>query len=169
MSRFGLDKAQSEPTTSDVFAEGMTFTMGPEKLVHFGTVKKSIAKAFDIKQEVFYADFNWNAILKMVGGKIKFSEIPKYPGVRRDLALLVNQSVQFDSIYKIARQTEKALLKNIELFDVYEGAKLPEGKKSYAVGFTFQDSTKTLTDVQIDKIISKLQKNFETELEAVLR
>lgn len=169
LSRFGLDKVQSEPTTSDVFAEGMTFTMGPEKLVHFGTVKKSIAKAFDIKQEVFYANFNWNAILKMVGGKIKFSEIPKYPGVRRDLALLVNQSVQFDSIYKIARQTEKALLKNIELFDVYEGAKLPEGKKSYAVGFTFQDSTKTLTDVQIDKIISKLQKNFETELEAVLR
>ena len=169
LSRFGLEKAQSEPTNSDVFAEGMTFTIGTEKLVHFGTVKKSIAKAFDIKQEVFYADFNWNAILKLVGGKIKFTDIPKYPEVRRDMALLVDQSVQFDSIYKIARQTEKSLLKNIDLFDVYEGANLPEGKKSYAVGFTIQDATKTLTDVQIDKIMSKLQKNFETELEAVLR
>ncbi len=169
LSRFGVDKVQSEPTTSDVFAEGMTFTIGTEKLVHFGTVKKSIAKAFDIKQEVFYADFNWNAVLKLVGGKIKFTDIPKYPEVRRDLALLVDHSVQFDSIYKIARQTEKSLLKNIDLFDVYEGANLPEGKKSYAVGFTIQDATKTLTDVQIDKIMSKLQKNFETELAAVLR
>ncbi len=169
LSRFGLEKAQSEPTISDVFAEGMAFTIGTEKIVNFGTVKKSIAKVFDIKQEVFYADFNWNAILKLVGNKIKFIEIPKYPEVRRDLALLVNDTIQFDSIYKIARQTEKSLLKNIDLFDVYQGNNLPEGKKSYAVSFTIQDATKTLTDVQIDKIMSKLQKNFETELEAVLR
>lgn len=169
LARFGLEKVQSQPSTSDVFAEGIALLLGPEKLVDFGTVKKSIAKAFDIKQEVFYADFNWNAILKLVGSKIKFTEIPKYPEVRRDLALLVDQSVQFDSIYKIARQTEKSLLKKIDLFDVYEGQNLPEGKKSYAVGFTIQDATKTLTDVQIDKIMSKLQKNFETELSAVLR
>ena len=169
LSRFGLEKAQSEPTSSDVFAEGMAFTIGTEKIVNFGTVKKSIAKAFDIKQEVFYADFNWNAILKLVGGKIKFTDIPKYPEVRRDLALLVDEAVQFESIYKIARQTEKSLLKKIDLFDVYQGSNLPEGKKSYAVSFTIQDATKTLTDVQIDKIMSKLQKNFETELQAVLR
>lgn len=169
LARFGLEKAQSQPSTSDVFAEGIALFFGPEKIVDFGTVKKSIAKAFDIKQEVFYADFNWNAILKLVGGKIKFSEIPKYPEVRRDLALLVDQSVQFESIYKIAQQTEKSLLKKIDLFDVYEGKNLPEGKKSYAVGFTIQDSTKTLTDVQIDKIMLKLQHNFETELNAVLR
>jgi phenylalanyl-tRNA synthetase beta chain len=169
LARFGLEKAQSKPSTSDVFAEGIALFLGPEKIVDFGTVKKSIAKAFDIKQEVFYADFNWNAILKLVGGKIKFSEIPKYPEVRRDLALLVDQSVQFESIYKIAQQTEKSLLKKIDLFDVYEGKNLPEGKKSYAVGFTIQDSTKTLTDVQIDKIMLKLQHNFETELNAVLR
>lgn len=169
LARFGLEKAQSQPSTSDVFAEGIALFLGPEKIVDFGTVKKSIAKAFDIKQEVFYADFNWNAILKLVGGKIKFVEIPKYPEVRRDLALLVDQSVQFESIYKIARQTEKSLLKKIDLFDVYEGKNLPEGKKSYAVGFTIQDPTKTLTDVQIDKIMLKLQHNFETELNAVLR
>lgn len=169
LSRFGLDKIQSEPTTSDIFAEGMAYMLGGTKLVDFGTVKKSITKAFDIKQEVFYADFNWNVVLKLVGGKIKFTEIPKYPEVRRDLALLLNESIQFDSIYKIARQTEKVLLKNIHLFDVYQGDNLPKGKKSYAVSFTIQDNSKTLTDVQIDKIMSKLQKNFETELEAVLR
>ncbi len=169
LSRFGLEKVVSQPSTSTVFAEGMALSFGSEKLVDFGTVKKSIAKSFDIKQEVFYADFNWNVILKLVGGKIKFTEIPKYPEVRRDLALLVDHSVAFESIYKIAQQTEKSLLKNIDLFDVYQGANLPEGKKSYAVGFTIQDTTKTLTDVQIDKIMSKLQKNFETELNAVLR
>ena len=169
LSRFGLEKVVSQPSTSTVFAEGMALSFGGEKLVDFGTVKKSIAKSFDIKQEVFYADFNWNVILKLVGGKIKFTEIPKYPEVRRDLALLVDDSVAFESIYKIAQQTEKSLLKNIDLFDVYQGANLPEGKKSYAVGFTIQDTTKTLTDVQIDKIMSKLQKNFETELNAVLR
>jgi phenylalanyl-tRNA synthetase beta chain len=169
LTRFGLQKVQSEPTTSDLFAEGIAYKLGTQKLVDFGTVKKSIVKAFDIKQEVFYADFNWNAILRLVGSKIKFTEIPKYPEVRRDLALLVDDSVSFDSIYKIARQTEKSLLKNIDLFDVYQGGNLPEGKKSYAVSFIIQDATKTLTDVQIDKIMSKLQKNFESELEAVLR
>ena len=169
LSRLGLEKIKNQPTTSDVFAEGMAIFIGTEKIVDFGTVKKSIAKAFDIKQEIFYADFNWNAVLKFVGSKIKFIEIPKYPEVRRDLALLVDESVNFDSIYTIAQQTEKSLLKNIQLFDVYQGANLPEGKKSYAVSFTIQDTSKTLTDVQIDKIMSKLQKNFETELQAVLR
>ncbi|WP_432671120.1 phenylalanine--tRNA ligase subunit beta [Flavobacterium sp. SM2513] len=169
LSRFGLQKTQGQPTTSDIFAEGMALYIGTEKIVDFGTIKKAITKALDIKQEVFYADFNWNAILKLVGGKIKFTEIPKYPEVRRDLALLVDDSVQFDSIYKIARQTEKALLKKIDLFDVYQGNNLPEGKKSYAVSFTIQDASKTLTDVQIDKIMSKLQKNFETEIGATLR
>lgn len=169
LSRLGLEKIKNQPTTSDVFAEGMAIFIGTDKIVDFGTVKKSIAKAFDIKQEIFYADFNWNAVLKFVGSKIKFIEIPKYPEVRRDLALLVDESVNFDSIYTIAQQTEKSLLKNIQLFDVYQGANLPEGKKSYAVSFTIQDTSKTLTDVQIDKIMSKLQKNFETELQAVLR
>jgi phenylalanyl-tRNA synthetase beta chain len=132
-------------------------------------LKKSILKHFGIKQEVFFADFNWALILKLIATKIKYTEIPKYPEVRRDLALLIDQSVTYDSIYNIARQTEKTLLKDINLFDVYEGQNLPEGKKSYALSFTIQDSSKTLTDVQIDKIMSKLQHNFETELGAILR
>jgi phenylalanyl-tRNA synthetase beta chain len=169
LERLGICKIQNKPLTSDVFAEGMVVACGQDTLVEFGTVKKSILKHFDIKQEVFYADFNWNLILKLIGTKIKFTDIPKYPEVRRDLALLVDESVAFESIYAIARQSEKSLLKDINLFDVYAGKNLPEGKKSYAVSFTLLDSSKTLTEEQIDKIMSKLQKNLETELGASLR
>ena len=169
LSRLGIEKTKNQPVTSDVFAEGIALTVGTETLVEFGTLKKSILKHFDIKQEVFYADFNWASVLKLVSTKIKFTDIPKYPEVRRDLALLVDEAVAFESVYKIAIQTEKSLLKDINLFDVYQGKNLPEGKKSYAVSFTIQDSSKTLTDEQIDKVMSKLQKNFENELVAVLR
>ena len=169
LSRLGIDKTQNKPVISDVFAEGIAITLGTETLVELGTVKKSIVKHFDIKQEVLFADFNWNAILKSLNNKIKFTEIPKYPEVRRDLALLVDESVAFEEIYNSARQTEKSLLKDITLFDVYVGKNLPEGKKSYAVSFTIQDTSKTLTDVQIEKIMSKLQSNFETQLGAQLR
>ena len=169
LSRFGIQKTQNSPVTSDVFSEGIAIGSGHNLLVEFGVVKKSILKHFGIKQEVFYADFNWDLLLKAISSKIKFTEIPKYPEVRRDLALLIDQNVTYDNIYTIARQTEKSLLKGINLFDVYEGKNLPEGKKSYALSFTIQDSSKTLTDAQIDKIMGKLQKNFETELGASLR
>jgi phenylalanyl-tRNA synthetase beta chain len=152
-----------------VFSEGIAIGFGNDSIVEYGVVKKSILKHFDIKQEVLYADFNWDLILKFLSNKIKFTEIPKYPEVRRDLSLLLDDNVTFDALYKIARQTEKSLLKEISLFDVYQGKNLPEGKKSYALSFTIQDATKTLTDTQIDKIMSKLQNNFETELGAVLR
>ena len=169
LSRLGIEKIQNIPVTSDVFSEGIAIEIGNETIVELGVVKKSILKHFGIKQEVFYADFNWDLILKKISTKIKYVEIPKYPEVRRDLALLVDQNVTYESIYNIARQTEKSLLKDIDLFDVYEGQNLPEGKKSYALSFTIQDNSKTLNDVQIDKIMSKLQKNFETELGASLR
>ncbi|HQW69037.1 MAG TPA: phenylalanine--tRNA ligase subunit beta [Flavobacterium sp.] len=169
LERLGIQKLQNKPVETDVFAEGIAIASGNDTLVEFGTVKKSILKHFDIKQEVFYADFNWNLILKLIGTKIKFTDIPKYPEVRRDLALLVDENVAFDAIYTIARQTEKSLLKNVNLFDVYQGKNLPEGKKSYAISFTLQDNSKTLTDEQIDKIMTKLQKNLENEIGASLR
>ena len=169
LNRLGIFKIQNKTVESDVFAEGIAIASGNDTLVEFGTVKKSILKHFDIKQEVLFADFNWNLILKAINNKIKFADIPKYPEVRRDLALLVDNTVAFDSIYNVARQTEKSLLKDINLFDVYEGKNLPEGKKSYAVSFTLQDNTKTLTEEQIDKIMSKLQKNLENEVDASLR
>ncbi|SHG24500.1 phenylalanyl-tRNA synthetase beta subunit [Flavobacterium segetis] len=169
LSRLGITKIQNQPVDSDVFSEGITIGYGNDSLVKLGIVKKSILKHFGIKQEVFYADFNWALILKTISTKIKFTDIPKYPEVRRDLALLVDKNVTYDSIYNLARQTEKLLLKDVNLFDVYEGQNLPEDKKSYALSFTIQDNTKTLTDTQIDKIMSKLQNNFETELGASLR
>ena len=133
-------------------------------------MKKSILKHFDISQDVLYADFNWDAILEIVKrNKITFKDIPKYPEVRRDFALLLDDAVSFEAIYKIAKQSEKQLLKSVNLFDVYQGKNLPKGKKSYAVSFTLQDENKTLTDKQIDKIMNKLQTNFEKQLGAELR
>lgn len=169
LEKLGIQKATSIPVTTDVFAEGIALGIGQETLVEFGVVKKSILKSFGIKQEVLFADFNWALVLKLVSNKIKFTDIPKYPEVRRDLALLVDTAVTYDAIYKIARQTEKSLLKEVNLFDVYEGNNLPEGKKSYALSFIIQDENKTLEEAQIDKIMSKLQRNFETELGASLR
>ena len=169
LNRLGIDKISNAPVQSDIFSEGTSVCYNNDTLVEMGVVKKSILKHFGIKQDVYYADFNWDLVLKIITGKIKYSDIPKYPEVRRDLALLIDQNTTYESIYNLAKQTEKALLKDINLFDVYEGDKLPEGKKSYALSFTIQDNTKTLTDTQIDKIMSKLQQTFENELGASLR
>ena len=170
LSKLNIDsKVKTVPVSHDIFAEGIGFAIGNEVIAEFGTIKKPVLKHFDIKQDVFFGDINWDAIQKYISNKIKLVDIPKFPEVRRDLALLVNQSVTFEQLYHVAKQTEKALLKNINLFDVYEGKNLPEGKKSYALSFTIQDTSKTLTDDQIDKIMSKLQSNFETQFEAVLR
>ena len=170
LSKLNIDtKVKTVPVSQDVFAEGMGFAIGNEVIAEFGTIKKSVLKQFDIKQDVFFGDVNWDAIQKYVSNKIKLVDIPKFPEVRRDLALLVNQSATFEELYVVAKQTEKSLLKNINLFDVYEGKTLPEGKKSYALSFVLQDTSNTLTDVQIDKIMNKLQSNFETKFEAVLR
>jgi len=170
LCRLGLDKkVTSLPFQNDVFAEGLALAVGKEIIVEFGTIKKAILKHFDIKQEVLYADFNWGTIQKYVSNKIKYADIPKYPEVRRDFALLVDEKIQFEQLFNIAKQSEKNLLKDINLFDVYQGNNLPEGKKSYAVSFILQDNSKTLTDTQIDKIMSKLQGDFESQLGASLR
>ena len=135
-----------------------------------GLVKKSILKHFDIKQDILFADFNWDAILKQLGNSpILFKEIAKYPEVKRDFALLLNQKTTYKELHDIAYTTERKFLKDLSLFDVYEGKNLPEGKKSYAVSFTLQDDKSTLTEKQIDKIMSKLQAAYERELGATLR
>jgi phenylalanyl-tRNA synthetase beta chain len=168
-SRLALPKTQTVPVNSDFFGEGIALGIGQDNIVEFGTVKKSILKHFDIKQDVFYADFNWGMILKLLSTKIKFQEIPKYPEVRRDFALLVDNNITFESLYNSAKQTEKTFLKEVNLFDVYQGGTLPEGKKSYALSFIIQDNSKTLTEEQIDKIMNKLKGNFEKDFDAVLR
>ncbi|MEO0059051.1 MAG: hypothetical protein RLZZ312_698, partial [Bacteroidota bacterium] len=169
LERLGISKTKNIATTLDFFTEGLSLHVGSSTLVEFGTIKKSVLKNFDIKQEVFYADFNWATILKLISTKIKISEIAKFPEVTRDLALLIDDQINFDQIASLAKTTEKILLKNIDLFDVYIGKNLPEGKKSYAVRFTLLDDTKTLNDVAIDDVMSRLQHSFEKELGATLR
>ncbi|WP_426430038.1 phenylalanine--tRNA ligase subunit beta [Winogradskyella sp. HB-48] len=170
LERLGLNKLKSSPNKTDILSEGMSLSLGKKKLVEFGLVKKSVLKHFGIAHPVLFADFNWDNVLDMAKhNSIKFTAIPKYPEVRRDFALLLDNKVTFEDIYSLAKQTEKQLLKDINLFDVYEGKNLPAGKKSYAVSFTLQDENKTLTDKQIDKIMSKLQSNFESQLGAELR
>lgn len=169
LERLGIKNIVSNTLQTDIFAEGMIFETGASTLVEFGTIKKSVLKHFDIKQEVFFADFNWSSVLKHISNTIKFTEISKYPEVRRDLALLLDAQIEFSKVLELAKKTEKSLLKEVDLFDVYEGKNLPEGKKSYAVSFILQDTTKTLTDSQIDKTMSKLTQAFETELGASLR
>ncbi|MDX1277867.1 phenylalanine--tRNA ligase subunit beta [Oceanihabitans sediminis] len=170
LERLGISRFKEAPSKEAVFNEGLTFNLGKNKLVSFGLVKKNILKHFGINQEVLFADFNWDAILEVAKhNKIKFKEISKYPKIRRDFALLLDENVSFESIHDIAKKTEKQLLKEVSLFDVYQGKNLPKDKKSYAVSFTFQDEHKTLTDKQIDKIMNKLQSSFERQLGAELR
>jgi phenylalanyl-tRNA synthetase beta chain len=170
LNRLGIQNIKTTPTKNDVFSEGITLNLGKIKLVDIGVVKRSILKEFGIKQEVLFADFNWENVLK-VGGKsqVKIAELPKFPTVKRDFALLLDEQVSFNEIYNLAFQAEKNVLKEVDLFDVYEGDKLEKGKKSYAVSFLLQDENKTLNDVQIDKIMQKLQQTFEKNVGATLR
>jgi phenylalanyl-tRNA synthetase beta chain len=170
LERLGITRHNEYPIQNDLFSEGLSFALGKNTLVDFGLVKKPILKHFDIAQEVIYANFKWDTILEIIKNhNIKFNSIPKYPEVKRDFALLLDDNVTFESIFKLAKQSEKQLLKQVNLFDVYQGKNLPKGKKSYAVSFTLQDENKTLTDKQIDKIMSKLQSAFEQKLGAELR
>jgi phenylalanyl-tRNA synthetase beta chain len=170
LNRLEINKLKTTPTKQDVYSEGITLSLGNMKLVEFGVLKKSLLKEFGVKKEVLYADFNWDTILKLAGNKkMKVVGLSKFPAVKRDLALLLDAKIEFKEIYNLAFQSERNLLKEVDLFDVYEGDKLPEGKKSYAVSFLIQDETQTLADKQIDKIMQKLQQTFEKNLQAVLR
>jgi phenylalanyl-tRNA synthetase beta chain len=170
LKRLGISGFNSSPLEGTLFSEGLRLVSNKKKIVDFGVVNKSLAKKFDVKQEVLFADFNWDIIIDLVPKtEVQFKNIPKYPEVKRDFALLLDNTVSFKAIHDIAFQTERNLLKKVNLFDVYTGDKLPEGKKSYAVSFTLQDDKSTLTDKQIDKIMSKLQQKYENELDAELR
>jgi phenylalanyl-tRNA synthetase beta chain len=170
LHRLGATEVKPKPTKNDVFSEGLSLSLGKIKVVDFGVVKSNITKDFGIKQEVLYADFNWSALLKLAQNKsIKVSLPSKFPEVKRDLALLINNETTFLDIYRLAKETERSYLKSIDLFDVYEGKNLPDGKKSYAVSFMLQDEEKTLDEKQIEGIMQKLQGAFENKLGASLR
>lgn len=152
------------------YAYGVRYERGGKVLVTFGAINRQALAKTDVAGDVFYADFDWEAILKAVRkNKITFREVPKYPAVRRDLSLLVDEGTTFGMLKGIAERTERKLLKTVSVFDVYKGDKLPEGKKSYALHFVLQDEQKTLNDKQIDAIVKKLIVNFEKEAGAVVR
>ena len=171
-NRLGITNAELvyEPIKSDIYSIAASIAVNKKVLGSFGIISKKIAKSLDIDSEVYYAEVNWDALLKTTAKKsVKFAEISKFPAVSRDLALLIDKNITFAEIEQIALKSERKLLKEVSLFDVYEGKNLPEGKKSYAVNFQIQDVEKTLTDKQIDKVMEKIRQNLERELNAQLR
>ena len=157
--------------TNDIYSVAISVhTRGGKLLATLGIVSKKLQKAFDIDNEVYYAEINWNELMKAVRNvKVSYTEISKFPAVKRDLALLIDKNIQFGEIEKIAYEAERKLLKNVELFDVYEGKNLEAGKKSYAVSFLLQDENATLNDKTIEKVMSKIVRNLEEKLNAKLR
>lgn len=157
--------------TNDIYDAALSITtQSGKQLGTMGIVSHKICKAMDIDTEVYFAEFSWNALMKETKkNKVTYTDLSKFPAVKRDLALLLDKAVQFAEIQKIAQESERKLLKDVTLFDVYEGKNLPAGKKSYAVSFYLQDETKTLNDKQIDAIMKKIQTNLEQKLGAQLR
>ena len=172
-TRLGVNPGIVVTETSDnnIFGKALALKARSGKvLCEMGTVCHKLLKKMDIDQEVFFADINWDNVMRAIKkNEVLYHDISKFPSVSRDLALLIDKSVEFEQIEQIARQTEKKLLKSVELFDVYEGKNLPEGKKSYAVNFILQDETKTLNDKQIEAIMTKLINNLKQKLGAELR
>ena len=163
LKRFGIDiyALQSEPLESDLYADAILFKQGPKEVVRMGVVSPIVRKKFDIKQEVYFAEIDFDQLIKMTKkSKVQFKELSKFPEVKRDLALLVDTNISFAQLRSVAFATEKKLLKSVSLFDVYEGDKLPAGKKSYALSFILEDRTQTLTDKQIERTMQ----NLETQL-----
>ncbi len=166
---FNINLIKQTESLSDFFAFGLSYSYNNNLMVELGKVSKKYLSLFDIEQDVFFADFNWDNLLNSLPEKPKFRELPKYPAVKRDLALLLDKTVKFAQIEDIAYKTENKILKSVHIFDVFEDEKLGIDKKSYAVSFILQDETKTLNDAQIEKIMKKLQTGFEKELGAELR
>ena len=173
MSKLGVQRYVVEELEDEAYLYGLSYIIkGKEdkQLVRFGMIDPKIAKAFGVEQPVYYANVNWQVALDVaMNQKIKFASISKYPATRRDLALLLDKGISFHQIEAIAKKTDKKILKAVDLFDVFEGKQLPEGKKSYAVSFVFQDEKKTLTDKDVDKVMNQLIDKYQKDLNAELR
>ena len=172
LNRLGLhpDNLKIDACDKDIFREGLTYKAGDKHIVSMGILSKAPLKKADVSQEVYYAEFSWENILKAIKNlKVTYTPLPKFPSVKRDLALLLDKKVTFKEIKETAFRTEKSLLKSVTLFDVYEGEKLGADKKSYAVSFTLLDEEKTLTDKQIDKIMNKLMGTYKHLFNAEIR
>jgi phenylalanyl-tRNA synthetase beta chain len=172
LQRLGITSGQWQTNgiEADLLREGLQYTVANNQIMTLGMVGSKLLKQFDIDEAVFFAEMNWDALVKIASRQeVLYTELSRFPEVKRDLALLLDKDVPFSAIETLARKTEKKLLKSISLFDVYEGEKLGADKKSYAVTFVLEDTTKTLTDKQIDKIMKNFISAFERELGAKLR
>jgi phenylalanyl-tRNA synthetase beta chain len=170
IGRLGIANYQSEEISNEDFAYGMRYYRGDKTIVSYGAATTADKKKADVNKDIFYADFDWALLLNMVTkNKIVNKDVPKYPSVRRDLSMLVDMDVTFEDLKTIAYKTEKRLIKNVQVFDVYMGDKLPEGKKSYALNFTLQDEEQTLTDKQIDAVMQKIIYNLAQTAKAEIR
>ena len=172
-ARIGLAEKEiaAEQVSSEIFSVALTFKHRSGKAIgEMGIIKPAVRKKFDIDQDVFFAQFNWDALVKMTLKKsVTFADLPKTQPVKRDLALLIDKNVTFAQVEQVVRQSERKLLRNVTLFDVYEGKNLEEGKKSYAISITLQDDEKTLQDKQIDATMNKIIANLQKQLDAKLR
>lgn len=167
---FNLPQLKVEENSGDLLSEGLTYSVNNKPVVQVGTVTKTLLKKFDIENPVFFADFNWQTVMSIhARHKVIFEELPKFPAVRRDLALVIDKQIKFRQIEESAFKVERKILRKVNLFDVYEGKGIPEGKKSYAISFILRDDQRTLNDKQIDKTMQKLVNTFERELGAQLR
>ena len=173
LQRLGFDPDAMTRDThqGELFSEGLSYALGNgSSLLKLGKVASKICKLFDIDQDVYFADFDWGLLMwEMKNNRVKFKELPRYPEVRRDLALVLQKDIQFDALKKIAFNAERQLLTAVDLFDVYEGKGVPEGKKSYAMSFILRDDQRTLTDKQIDKAMEKILAAFKRDVAAELR
>jgi phenylalanyl-tRNA synthetase beta chain len=171
LNRLGISATLQDVSDKTTYGYGMEFVSKDGKLLaNFGSVNPNLLDAFDIEQEVFFADFDWDLVLQLSAlNEFEVTELPKYPSVRRDLAMLVDKTVKYGQLEQLAHQTERKLLKAVDLFDVYEGKGIPEGKRSYAMSFILQDANSTLNDKAIDKTMNRLQQRFEKEVGAELR
>lgn len=170
ISRLGLTKYKVKEVNTNGLSSGLMYSVKKKPLVYFGNVDSNILKSYKIRNSVFIADFNWDLILDLVvNNNIVYKPVNKFPTIRRDLSLLINQDVSFSQLEKIARSVNNSLLQEVNLFDVYIGDKLPDNKKSYAISFVFEDNSKTLTDYQIDEVMKKLIAEFESSVGAEIR
>ncbi|RAK03029.1 phenylalanyl-tRNA synthetase beta subunit [Larkinella arboricola] len=169
LTLFRIKSTDSQPADPGIFQYGLTLLVNKKPLVSLGLVKAGLTKLVDLKQPVFYADFDWQYLLKLYNGKVEFEEVSRFPEVRRDLSLVLDTGVTYAQISRLAYLTERKLLRDLNVFDVYEGENLEKGKKSYSVSFILQDPAQTLNDTVIDKTMNRLMSAFERELGAVIR
>lgn len=170
LDKLGVIKVEEKETKNAIFSEGLALQVNKQTIVEFGLVQKKISKAFDLDKQVYFANIYWEELFEIAKAKtFTLQPIPKYPKVKRDFALLLDESVRFEDLQAAAKKVDTKLLKQVSLFDVYTGDSLPKGKKSYALTFTILDTEKTLTDKQIDKLMKKLQNTFEKDFGASLR